>query len=102
MLRLHEIGQIALEAFGQIGARRLVAAAAHHQMHRLAQTRIRHAQRHRLGNEAGGERGLLDFLRGYAVTRALDHRVAPSGKIEQAFSRAPHTVARPDRHPAIA
>ena len=67
----------------------------------LSQPLIGNAQRHGFRYQPRGQRGVLYLLRGNAVARALDHRIAATGEIEQAVGIAHHPVTGPDRHAAM-
>ena len=68
----------------------------------MAQPLVGNPQGHCFGHQPAGQGGLFDLLRADPIARAFDHRIAPSGEIEQAIGLAPDPVARPYRHAAIA
>ena len=67
----------------------------------LAEPLVGIAERHRLVDQARGDRRLLDLGRADPVARGLDHPVLAADEIEQALPVPAHPVARPDRHAAI-
>src|SRR3546814_17798955 len=58
---------------------------------------MRQSQRDRLFHAAGRVDHLLDLRRAHAITRGLDHVVAPADVVEEALLVQAHDAARPLR-----